>query len=58
MCCIGGDLTERSAFCGVMDLPPPVKKKKKSSHNKIHDTLEKVARSIQGKKKKKYAGCC
>ena len=26
-CCIGGDLAELRTFCGVMDLPPPLKKK-------------------------------
>ena len=27
MHCIGGDLAERRTFYGVIDLPPPVKKK-------------------------------
>lgn len=46
MRCIGGDLAELETFCGVMGLPPPVRK---SSHNKINKTLEQAACTVQKK---------
>jgi hypothetical protein len=44
MRCIGGDLAELETFCGIMDLPPPVRK---SSYNQINKTLRDAACSVQ-----------
>ena len=44
MRCIGGDLAELQTFCGVMNLPPPVRT---SSHHHINKAIHEAACSTQ-----------
>ena len=44
MRCVGGDLSELSTFCGVMNLPKPVGK---TSFSKINQTMKKAACQVQ-----------
>lgn len=44
MRCTGGDLSELKTFCGIMDLPKPVKC---TSYKCINETMEEVAAKVQ-----------
>ena len=46
MRCIGGSRADLRTFCGVMDMPPPVRG---SSYNKINKTIQKAACAVQKK---------
>ena len=52
MRCVGGGHADLKTFCGLMDLPSPVRK---SSYNLVNKTMQKAAATVQRKSMQKAA---